>query len=267
MRKIIAFVLLAAPAVAFAAPDYAGGSRVGMVTGRAGATARPTVPVTTTTTTTITVPETNITNTNTSVAQVEIDAERTKCLSQFGNIWADKIHASPDGVPATYGLSEAANVEDNVCYSMVSVRSSEIQNMGRFFQPRYFKTGSAVECGKWLNKSEVDDAILDAKKTSRYVGTTLGVLGGAAAGVGLTELIGQTFFKQGFMGQAGLESESTELLKSQLTTLKREDGEAWRKYAEAVDNWRKECDSLKDKKSSYEECKNVDEIDNLVKSI
>jgi hypothetical protein len=187
-----------------AAPDYnaTNTARPGMQVNRIGAaaTGRPTVPVTTTTTTNTYIPETNFGSSSTSTYELDIDGQRAACLLTAGNIWASKLNANPEGIPITSIIAEDADPAQNACFTSVQTKSADIKNMGRFFPPRYFQQGAAVECGSWLDQAVLDEAILDAKKTPRVVGTVAASVGGAAAGIALTEVIGRNLI-HGFEGQ------------------------------------------------------------------
>lgn len=208
---------------------------------RADTAARPvTVPVTTTTTTNTTVPEINVTTETTNTVNFDLDAERNACLmGAMGNVWASRTYANPNGVAVGTTMTEAPEPGDNTCFGTVSVKSSEIKDMGRFFPPRYFQVGGAVTCGSWLNSEDVDKAILDAKKGARVAGTIAASIGGAAVGVGVTEAIGSTgaFDGAGFRGQQALSGAAW--VQAQLNDVK------WK--AEKPSDWealRKEVESL-----------------------
>ena len=247
MKKSLLFAIgcaLAAPAL-HAAPDYA---RVVVYHDRVGAaqTARPTVNGPTVVpglaraaTATVTVPEDN--------TVVETDTYyqglRSTCLMNPGNMWADKSFANYDGLPAGTVLTEAADPANNTCYQIVTVNSAEIKNMGRFFPPRYFQSGTTVECGAWLDSAAVDDAILDAKKNERIAGTVIGSIGGAAVGAGGAELVGHTLAKDTFMqGQKALKrTDEIAFLKSKLLDKKDAERDSISKYVFAMQELRDLC--------------------------
>ena len=182
MKKSLLFAIgcaLAAPAL-HAAPDYA---RVGVYHDRVGAaqTARPTVNGPTVVpglaraaTATVTVPEDN--------TVVETDTYyqglRSTCLMNPGNMWADKSFANYDGLPAGTVLTEAADPANNTCYQVVTVNSSEIKNMGRFFPPRYFQSGTT---GFWTPRktSALPERLLGrsaARRSARAARNWSGIL-------------------------------------------------------------------------------------------
>jgi hypothetical protein len=237
------------------------------VTGRVGVQAkyvspslhRPTVPVTVTNTTNTYIPETNITNESTQTYDVDIDAERSACVGSYGNVWADKTYAMPDGVPASQALAAAEVPEDNMCYTLVSMKSSEIRDMGRFFPPRYFPTGRSLTCGVWLDGSAVDDAILDAKKGSRVGWTIAASIGGAALGVTGAEVVGHTLAKDTFMqGQKALQrNDEKAFLESKLGEKKDDEKDDIIAYVKAMQELQKLCDEDKSEQKN-EHCTNGD---------
>jgi hypothetical protein len=237
MKNFILFLVATFPFVAFGAPDYASGptnSRVG-VYGRAGPapTGRPTVPVTTTTTTTTSIPETNLTSETKTTVNVEIDAARNACLSTYGNVWASKFNSTPGGVPATTPMAEDPDPNNNVCFAVVSVKSDEIKNLGRFFPPRYFQTGVSLECGSWLDTAALDEAILDSKKGARTGWTIAASVVGAGAGFGLSDLLGQKVIKRGFNGQYDLDDKTKEFYIAMKKDTKHGNDKKLEEYARA----------------------------------
>ena len=279
MRKLLTGFFALMPIAATAAPRYAESAqttRAGMQTNRVGSGAtntRLTVPVTTTTTTNTHVPEVNDTQTAASTYEIDLNGQKAACLMTAGNVWANRLNASPDGVPATFPKTENPNAADNACFTLVSMQSSEIKNMGRFFPPRYFRQGDAVECGSWIDQQVLDDAILDSKKTGRIIGTIAASVGGAAIGVGITELIGRKFIT-GFEGQKDYERESKELLTS-LKNDKRnpENAAAYKNYEAAIQELVKLCgDNYKSitgehSEEAIENCETAERINNVMKSI
>ena len=262
MRKIIACLFLFAPgALAAAAPDYTQlGSpqtaRPGMTTNRVGAAGRPTVPVTTTTTVNTYVPETDLTDTSKETWELDINGRKAACLMNSGNVWASRLNSNPFGVPVGgSALREDANPNNNVCFSVVAVSSKDIPNMGRFFPPRYFQQGSAIECGSWLDEASLDAAILDAKKNPRIAGTIAAAVVGAGVGFGLTEIIGQNIKggKTAFMGQKGLEG--NEQLVALLKTLKKDNEAQWKTYTKTLTELAEMCLEFKKAGQEPEDCK------------
>jgi len=249
MRKLIACIFLLAPAALQASPfayTQSGSqttARPGMTVNRVGAgsgRAAPAqgVPVTTTTTTNVFVPETSITNETVATFELDIDGRRAACLMTHGNVWASRLNANPFGIPLGGVLNEDPNPNNNVCFSVVSVSSSDIQNMGRFFPPRYFQSGTAVECGAWLDEAALDQAILDARRSGRVAGTIAAGVAGAVVGVTLTEIIGRQVGR-GFRGQLDLEGDDQ--LASRLLVLKNDNSVQWAEYRRNVLALVEEC--------------------------
>jgi hypothetical protein len=153
-------------------------------------------------------------------------------------------------------LPEDVNPSDNVCFAVVSVSSGYVKNMSRIFRPRYFQAGMAVQCGEWLSKSQLDDAILDAKKSERVGWTIASVVGGAAGGVGLTELIGRQI--DGFEGQKDLKN--MDLLRSQVLALQKSSPRDYDDYMRALRDLNSKCNRLPPPATRPEKCAEVESV-------
>ena len=233
MKKILCLLLAAMPIMPLDASDRRPDevARISMQVNRIGAgtgrQAPATVPVTTTIDTHIHVPEVNIEHTTQTIHEINIEGERAACLMTAGNVWASRMYSSSMGVPLGAVMSESIDPEQNVCFSTVSVRSTEIPNMARFFQPVRFQVGLPIECGSWLDEARLDEAILDARRSQRVAGTIAAGVGGAVVGIALTEAIGRNFI-DGWMGQQDAE------LSQMLDTLAQNQCSAMRGYHAAL---------------------------------
>ena len=247
MKKIILIVLSVLPISAYSA-QMMGMGRAGPAGAQrpgSGQAQRPTVPVTTTTTTAVSAPAVDETNSSSSTVNVEYDAsaKRAECLNSPGNVWASKAYSSFDGVSSASGLVASDKPADNVCYVPVSIKSSEIKDISRFFPTRYFASGMSVECGSWIDGKDLDNAILDAKKGARVGGTVAASVIGAGVGFGLAELLGQKLIKD-FKGQASLNREVAEELKQLVISLKKSDPGQLTRYTSAVKDFVSKCNKL-----------------------
>ncbi|MDR3208326.1 MAG: hypothetical protein LBT45_00570 [Rickettsiales bacterium] len=265
MKKLVLLLFFAPVALGAAPAEYVTG-RVGVqakAIGPAASLYRPTVPVTVTNTTSTHIPETNLTNESKQTYDVELDAERSACVGTYGNVWANKSYAAPDGVIASSFLTEAASPGDNTCYSLVSVKSSEIKDMGRFFPARYFQTGRTLNCGSWLDGAALDDAILDAKKGSRTGWTIAASIAGAGTGAVLTDVFGRKIIKNGFGGQGELDKdkEKEEFYRSMQRDSKNGNDVKLKAYAAKYKEWHDACGGVIGGKDSIESCKNPDAIE------
>jgi len=246
MKKAILIALSVLPISAYSA-QMVGTSRAGPAGVQrpgSGQLMRPTVPVTTTTTTAVSAPAVDESNTSSATVNIEYDAsvKRAECLNVPGNVWANKAYSSFDGVANAAGLPQAEKASDNVCYVPVAIRSSEIKDIARFFPTRYFSTGTAAECGSWIDGKDLDKAILDAKKGARVGGTVAASVIGAGAGFGLAELLGQNgLLIKDFKGQASMKRETQEQLSDFVKSLARSDPGQLNKYTEGVRDFVKQC--------------------------
>jgi len=203
---------------------------------------RNTVPVTTTTQTNIHVPETNITTQTTETINVEITGARRNCLSNPGNVWGDRMFASNQGVPTTSPIPESDIPENNVCFAVVSMRSADIPNLAMIAPPRFFQTGTFIECGSWVPTDALNEAILDANRTSRVAATIVASIGGAAAGFFLTDLIANRLLGATSDRRDGAVDHTTMAeIQSQINALRAADGPAWASYSAAIRSLNEVC--------------------------
>jgi hypothetical protein len=176
--------------------------------------------------------------------------KRDDCMARFGNVWASRNYATPDGVDAGRTLPEADNPADNICYGRVAVSSSFIRNIAQYSPPRYFAAGQTIQCGAWIDEGQFDDIILDANKGARIIGTIVASIAGGAAGFGLTELIGRQI--KGFQGQKDLDG--AELLRSQVLGLKRKSPKDYDDYTAALNDLKTKCDAIETASEAPEKC-------------
>ena len=192
---------------------------------------RNTVPVTTTTTINVSVPATDITTETSETINIQITGARVACLGNPGNVWGDRMFASNQGVPTTSLISESDIAENNVCFSAVSMRSADIPNLAMIAGPRFFQTGTFVECGSWVPTDTLNEAILDANKNQRLAATIVASIGGATAGFFLTDLIANKLLS--------LTSNRSDVVtnaefRQQLQSLKDQNPTQWVAYYDAV---------------------------------
>ena len=174
-------------------------------------------------------------------------AERMACLNNnigVGNtfVWASRY--SNTGDYATM-LEDTENPENNVCFVKVSLKSSDSRISLADVPARYFQWGETINCGSWVDESTLEQKILDAKKSGRTWATVGGAVGGAAVGVGSMELFGNRLIGGKLEGQKDESLSSTELLRSQLLTMKNNKDMRYQTYLDDLRKLKTACENLK----------------------
>ncbi len=174
-------------------------------------------------------------------------AERMACLNNnigVGNtfVWASRY--SNTGDYATM-LEDTENPENNVCFVKVALKSSDSRISLADIPARYFQWGETINCGSWVDESTLEQRILDAKKSGRTWATVGGAVGGAAVGVGSMELFGNRLIGGKVQGQKDESLSSTELLRSQLLTMKNNKDMRYQTYLDDLQKLKTACEKLK----------------------
>ena len=120
------------------------------------------------------------------------EKERTACISNnigIGNtfVWASRY--SDLNNYATM-VEDVENPENNTCFVLVGLRSTDSRIDLSDIPSKYFEMGRDITCGAWADEGKIEQRILDAKKKGRTWATVGGAVGGAALGVGAMELFG-----------------------------------------------------------------------------
>jgi hypothetical protein len=150
------------------------------------------------------------------------EAERMACLNNnigIGNtfVWASRYSNTNNYATMQ---EDVDNPENNVCFVKVDMRSTDARIDTSDIPSRYFQWGDIINCGSWVDEAALEQRILDAKKSGRTWATVGGAVGGAAVGVGAMELFGNRAIGGKVEGQKNKNLSETEVLKSQLLTLK-----------------------------------------------
>ena len=98
-------------------------------------------------------------------------------------------------------IEDVENPENNTCFVLVGIRSSDSKIDLSDLPSKYFEMGKNITCGSWVDEDKIEQRILDAKKKNRTLATVGGALGGAALGVGSMELFGNRLIGGELMGQ------------------------------------------------------------------
>ena len=188
------------------------------------------------------------------------DAEREACINNnvgVGNtfVWASRY--SNTGSYATM-QEDVENPENNVCFAKVDIKSADARIDVADMKSRYFQWGETIECGSWLNEDILKQRILDAKKSGRTWATVGGAVGGAAVGVGAMELFGNKLIGGKVQGQKNEKLSETELLRSQLLVMKKNNDSRYTSFTNELKNLKAECEKLQKAGQTSDECTKFD---------
>jgi len=160
-------------------------------------------------------------------------------------VWAAKAGANG---AEYYMLTENVNSpSNNACWARVEITSSDPRVILTGIRPRYFMVDQNINCGDWVNKSDLEKQILDQRRRGRNWATVGGAVGGAAVGVGAMELFGNSMIGGAVQGQAALNPE--QLLHLRMTPDERIE------YQKAIDELRAACNELQQIGGASELCK------------
>ena len=174
-------------------------------------------------------------------------AERMACLNNnigVGNtfVWASRYS---DNTNYATMLEDTENPENNVCFVKVDLKSSDSRISLADIPARYFQWGETINCGSWVDESTLEQRILDAKKSGRTWATVGGAVGGAAVGVGSMELFGNRLIGGKLEGQKDESLTPTELLRSQLLTMKNNNDTRYKAYLDDLQKLKTACENLR----------------------
>ena len=174
-------------------------------------------------------------------------AERMACLNNnigVGNtfVWASRYS---DNTNYATMLEDTENPENNVCFVKVDLKSSDSRISLADIPARYFQWGETINCGSWVDESTLEQRILDAKKSGHTWATVGGAVGGAAVGVGSMELFGNRLIGGKLEGQKDESLTPTELLRSQLLTMKNNKDMRYQTYLDDLRRLKTACENLK----------------------
>lgn len=131
------------------------------------------------------------------------ERERAACINNnigIGNtfVWASRY--SDINNYATM-VEDVEQPENNTCFVLVDLKSADSRIDLSDIKGKYFEMGRNITCGSWVDESDIEKRILDAKKKNRTLATIGGAVGGAALGVGSMELFGNRLIGGALMGQ------------------------------------------------------------------
>lgn len=197
------------------------------------------------------------------VAEVKKDnreTERAACLNNnigIGNtfVWASRY--SNSGSYATM-QEDTENPENNVCFVKVDLKTTDSRIDLSDIPSRYFQWGETINCGSWVDEEDLKQRILDAKKKGRTLATVGGAVGGAALGVGSMELFGNRLIGGKVEGQKNKNLSETEVLRSQLLAMKKNNDARYPKFMAELKNLKDQCDKLHKFGGTAEDCDRFD---------
>ena len=162
------------------------------------------------------------------------EAERNACINNNVGISNTFVWASRYSDTSNYASmnEDIKNPKNNVCFVRVELKSSDPKLSVSDIPAKYFMWGENIECGSWVNESDMEKRILDAKKGARIGGIVASTVGGAGVGVGAMELFGNKAIGGKVEGQKALSG--MELYRSQLLVYKDKNPTEYRRVCDAL---------------------------------
>lgn len=169
------------------------------------------------------------------------EREKAACIQNNIGVGATFVWASKYSNSSNYSsmIEDVEFPENNVCFVKVAMKSNDSRIDVSDVPAKYFLMGDTITCGQWADEENLKSRILDAKKKGRTWATVGGAVGGAGIGVGAMELFGNKLIGGKVEGQAALEG--TELLCSQMKTLKQEKSSKYNDIVDALKDLKKYC--------------------------
>ena len=168
--------------------------------------------------------------------------EREACLINnvgVGNtfVWASR-YSNTDNYSMM--LEDTENPENNTCFVRVELKSRDPNINVSDFQSKYFELGKNIKCAEWVNEEDLQQRILDAKKSKRAWATVGGAVGGAAVGVGAMELFGNKLIGGKVEGQKGMAEER--FIISNIHKQKKQDSAKYNAFVKDIKELKESCD-------------------------
>lgn len=172
------------------------------------------------------------------------EKEKTACLNNnigIGNtfVWASKYSNTTNYASM---VEDVENPENNVCFVRVELKSDDNRINVSDIAAVYYPMGTTITCGAWADEDKIKDRILAAKKSGRTWGTVAAVVGSAGVGVGAMELFGNELIGGKVEGQKNEKLSKTELMRSQLLVLKKEDKAQYDSFIASLRQLQQACE-------------------------
>ena len=153
-----------------------------------------------------------------------------------------------------------------MCFVKVDLKSADGRVNMSDMPSKYFQWGYNINCGSWVDEELLRTRILDSKKSGRTWATVGGAVGGAAVGVGAMELFGNELIGGKVEGQKNKKLSQTQVLRSQLLTLKNKgDTKSYDAFIKELQAFKTACEAYKKANGSvHDTCSKID-YEELVK--
>lgn len=174
----------------------------------------------------------------------EIERQKQACLNNNIGVGNTFVWASRYSNTSNYAtmVEDVNNPENNVCFVLVGVTSSDARIDVSDVPTRYYQMGQTITCGSWADADVLRQRILDAKRSGRTWATVGGVVGGVGVGVGAMELFGNRLIGGDVMGQKQYAEGSDAQLEAQLRALRNQDSAQFNKFISALKDLQDACD-------------------------
>ena len=156
--------------------------------------------------------------------QEQKQKEKDACLANnigVGNtyVWASRNSNTGDYVTM---VEDFVNPENNTCFIKVELRSNDPRiDMSGVGAKYYAWDTESITCGGWVSESDMEQRILDAKKSGRVWGTIGSTVAAAGLGFGVMEAGANKMFGKKVDGQKALTGAA--LFKSKVSKLNNDD--------------------------------------------
>ena len=172
------------------------------------------------------------------------EKERTACVSNNIGMSNTFVWASRYSDTSNYAtmVEDVEEPENNTCFVKTALKSKDPKINVSNVPAKYFEMGQVVTCGDWADYDTLKQHILDVKKKGRTLGTVASVVAGAGLGVGAMELFGNEMIGGDVEGQYNKNLSETQVLRSQLLTLKTENEAEYKRFISKLGELKKKCE-------------------------
>ena len=172
------------------------------------------------------------------------EAERDACMNNNIGVGNTFVWASRYSDTSNYAtmIEDVKNPENNVCFVKVELKSTDESRISvSDIKPKYFMWDEEIECGSWVNKKDMEQRILDARKGARIGGIVASTVGGAGLGVGIMELFGNKLIDGKVQGQKSSKLSKEQLYRSQLLVYREKNPGLYNQYVNNLRTLKKYC--------------------------
>ncbi|MCR4917879.1 MAG: hypothetical protein K5912_02960 [Alphaproteobacteria bacterium] len=204
-------------------------------------------------------------------------AEREACLNNNVGMEGTFVWASRYSDTSSYASmrEDLEHPENNICFSRVDIRSTDVAIDVSDLPSKYFPWGDMVTCASWVDEAMLEKRIADAKKGKRALATTAAVVGGIGLGVGVMEGVGNKLIgKLGegkVMGQLSEKLSDADRLRSKMLELRNKKPDEYKGYLDSLEKLVDACDKIAAKDSNIEykpqKCEDVESFRKLLEEL